>query len=1353
MVSFTTASAYTWFKQADTDNDLNISADELSAQQNQTVAQAFAIQADQQGPYSYERSTLTYAEYIRALQYLSGTVVSADSMWLEAIQNELKQPEYAGTAYKNAPENIRGNSTVFNMVLQKAPRVAMCYATQDIRNNKALVKTAVQLDPKCVQYASENLRDDAEIMEAALFNHGDDAETIITYASDRLRANKDFIRSIRVLYQKSNTYFRNMFENLAYTLRDDKEFVSEMLKSCPEIFRAVSARLRDDADVFKLGGYQLRYASARLQGDPAAVLSAIQADGSNLEYASETLRNVPALVLAAKSLEYASDQLKNDKKFVLAALAAGINCLCNVSWYLREDRDVVAASVQQFPASLRYAGQFLRDDRDIVLLTLQNPLVLEYASERLCRDKTFILMVIAKTKRTYIFPYIGEQLRTDPDILDALAAIGSDTLVDCYRQKQWQDDRAAIQADPSLFRVASAQLRNDPEFVGSLLGKVDWAYIGESLKNDKNFMLKAIQVSSDYVQYASEELQNDPEITLSLKYAFYLNYYNLGDKLLRDHAFFTTEVTKDVNFFAYAHDDLRDDKEYVLKLLKIHPAVYSYISERLRRDPDLLSFANNTASAVLRDNYQYATAYPDIASEHLLQDKAFVLPLVQQGKLRLSSVGETLLDDADIILAAVKDNTFYYDPLPYASERLRDSAQFIAAVSVLRKDALRYASDRLRNDSAFVADLVAQYPEAFQYAGEKLRNMTVFVRDLVTKQPQLLAYANERLRNDRDLVLFCIANNPDQNGWVCLRDATVAVQNDKDVAVAAITKNISALDYVGDSLRTDWAFALEILKLDPAKISWTAPMIRTAPGMTAVQFMLNKVFVSDQKKEALAELIAADPKLEALPGFMALILGPDVDYSFWAYRQDKFNTTILKLFKGYIKNPGLFQEFVRKVQSTAYRTFKKNTDAIYAGQAVLLDNNKLLQLLVSAQMQLSPEDLQRLLPQLTTPALFGEVPDFGTTSENYTQLLQTTNPARTAWLAASDLPLGFCLKLESLYPELTARLIKQNLQLPAAQVLLLVDNNRNSFFDEAFLLKMFDRYPDKYATIISAVSAHYGVFAQLVSTADELNAVQNLYATFPLDTLSFLARQCTDQGISAEAFGNILHAPADAQKFILGFLQARTVVPGQMQALVYSLIMAVRKNPELATLDPQTEVRQFDGLFTRWQETKAVVDGAALPVSAAFLALQTLYALCNRPTDPVTPALDRRTVDQLTYCCQVLAARWAEVSPQEYAALLKALSTFLDTIPGQNETVSKALYFTMMQYIELAFKIDPGLNTADGLVDTLKNQVQWFYAQSINSENQAILEKVLTKISVRPNPCTIMSLAEPTGRFCKTTGY
>jgi len=99
-------------------------------------------------------------------------------------------------------------------------------------------------------------------------------------------------------------------------------------------------------------------------------------------------------------------------------------------------------------------------------------------------------------------------------------------------------------------------------------------------------------------------------------------------------------------------------------------------------------------------------------------------------------------------------------------------------------------------------------------------------------------------------------------------------------------------------------------------------------------------------------------------------------------------------------------------------------------------------------------------------------------------------------------------------------------------------------------------------------------------------------------------------------------------------------------------------------------------------------------------------------------------VDQLTYCCQVLTARQTEISSQEYAALLKALSAFLDTIPGQNEAISKSLYFTMMQYIELAFKIDPGLNTADGLVDTLKDQVQWFYSQSINSENQAILKKV-----------------------------
>ena len=79
---------------------------------------------------------------------------------------------------------------------------------------------------------------------------------------------------------------------------------------------------------------------------------------------------------------------------------------------------MVAAAVRQSGSSLRFASQDLRDDRDLVLEALQTA--------------------------SWLFPLISKRLQADKEVV-----------------------RLAVHRDKRLLRFASAELRSDPEFIGT----------------------------------------------------------------------------------------------------------------------------------------------------------------------------------------------------------------------------------------------------------------------------------------------------------------------------------------------------------------------------------------------------------------------------------------------------------------------------------------------------------------------------------------------------------------------------------------------------------------------------------------------------------------------------------------------------------------------------------------------------------------------------------------------------------------------------------------------------------------------------------------------------------------------
>jgi len=197
----------------------------------------------------------------------------------------------------NPDENFSGNSFLF-----------LDYVTPELKDDNNFVLKAVKLDGMNLHFASNRLRNDPEVVDAAAVQ----SDYTFQYASEPLRSSKDFVLSLVARQGRA-------IKHASEELRNDKEVALAAVSSYPPILREVSARLQDDIDV---------------------VLAAVQKDGLSLMFASDALRNTKDVVLAAVrsrgyALSHASQDLRNNDEVVEAAVEKSALALQFASLRLR----------------------------------------------------------------------------------------------------------------------------------------------------------------------------------------------------------------------------------------------------------------------------------------------------------------------------------------------------------------------------------------------------------------------------------------------------------------------------------------------------------------------------------------------------------------------------------------------------------------------------------------------------------------------------------------------------------------------------------------------------------------------------------------------------------------------------------------------------------------------------------------------------------------------------------------------------------------------------------------------------------------------------------------------------------
>jgi len=265
------------------------------------------------------------------------------------------------------------------------------------------------------------------------------------------------------------------------------------------------------------------------------------------------------------------------------------------------------------------------------------------------------------------------------------------------------------------------------------------------------------------------------------------------------------------------------DKEIVLAAIKNEDAktalldlsqkIYRLIPEELQLDEEVA----RAALGKIGERYIPEIVTQGWTAEILfpaqIRDSDLMLDALR-GNISLFYASERLIGDREAVIAAVSQtgpiNQIYHPNLQFADERLRDDRGVVEA-AIRGSDggfrALQYASDRLRDDRDLAFMAIQLYcPKTAPFS------LSSSYRDL-----------SLRLRSDRELFLQVLAKSAACSDNVCRRESGIVellqsagpvLQEDRNVVLAAVTKDPMALLSCSDAFRADREIVVAAIAID-----------------------------------------------------------------------------------------------------------------------------------------------------------------------------------------------------------------------------------------------------------------------------------------------------------------------------------------------------------------------------------------------------------------------------------------------------------------------------------------------------------------------------------------------------------
>jgi len=339
-----------------------------------------------------------------------------------------------------------------------------------------------------------------------------------------------------------------------------------------------NARLVELSESENIDGYLHldihNFPSKRLKSDKLFVLMAINISSKFYKYISKDLQEdfdiIDIIYRDLENLDFIPQKCRDSKEFIKEFINkyGDTSIMSIASDNLRNDTELIYMAINSDGESLKYINEFYRDNEEIVRIAIK-----EYPSE--------------------CYEYISERLRNKKEII-----------MECINILKLSNSKYYYEHNNILRNISNIN-RSDKEIVLPLLemNKRDFKYVSEELKKDKEFILtylNIITLSNDY-DYKDfllnlPHFNNDKEIVLASIKKHDNNIFYMSNILKQDKDFLLLclNIHRIYNHnyeYFYINDllfNFRDDKEIVLAILKKYGSNIKYVSDRLKKDKDVI---------------------------------------------------------------------------------------------------------------------------------------------------------------------------------------------------------------------------------------------------------------------------------------------------------------------------------------------------------------------------------------------------------------------------------------------------------------------------------------------------------------------------------------------------------------------------------------------------------------------------------------------------------------------------------------------------------------------------------------------------------------------------------------------
>jgi len=322
----------------------------------------------------------------------------------------------------------------------------LLHASRELRNDRQLVMVAVNKLGRCIQFASEDMKESPKVVQAALKN---DLQAI--FYVDRSLRTREFITKTAKLYTRNVVFTAQQVQNEKQDLLDklekhpfsmlklfdlicnDHDFILEILDRNPLCFllfpeESVTSQMATRA--VEKNGLLFQFVPDELK-DIDMAISAIKKHPQCINYFTPELKkNRQVMEEAVKKrlglsslFKDASEELKKDCEFIIHSL----------QFYPSDVWNEIDSSLKQ-ELMLKFAefgcrkvwenkslSQQYRDNEELVMKALShNNTIFEFVSPRLKNCKQVVLEAVRKNS-LYTFMHASEEMRNDRQvILEAL---------------------------------------------------------------------------------------------------------------------------------------------------------------------------------------------------------------------------------------------------------------------------------------------------------------------------------------------------------------------------------------------------------------------------------------------------------------------------------------------------------------------------------------------------------------------------------------------------------------------------------------------------------------------------------------------------------------------------------------------------------------------------------------------------------------------------------------------------------------------------------------------------------------------------------------------------------------------